>query len=172
MARAATEHDGRRRKKGGRRGSQGLDEFVEGLDGRVRTVLEALRARVQELPEVQEGIKYDRMGAEWTPAAYVGDRQIYHVHIKGGMHGVMTVSADEAQAFLTASIPESVKQAIVQRRGRARTWLSVPLKSVRDIAVFVKMVTVKHRLLNEEPSPRRRGERAAPRVVVRRSPGL
>jgi hypothetical protein len=151
--------------KGGQRGSEGLDEFVEGLDGRVRTVLEALRIRVQELEGVTEGIKYDGMAGEWTPAAYVGSRQLYHVHIKDGMHGVMTVTPDEAPAFLAASLPEAIKPAITRGRARARTWLSVPLRSGRDVTAFMKMVAIKHRLLHENASPRRRAKRAAPRVV-------
>jgi len=164
MARAAVEHDGWPRMKGGRRGSEGLDEFVERLDGRVRAVLEALRARVQKLDGVTEGIKYDGMAGEWTPAAYAGRRQIYHVHIKDGMHGVMTVTPDEAPAFLAASLPGAIKPAIMQGRARARTWLSVPLRSARDVTAFMKMVTIKHRLLREHASPRRRAQRAAPRV--------
>ena len=153
--------------KGGRRGSEGLDEFVEGLDGRVRAVLEALRNRVQKLDGVTEGIKYDGMAGEWTPAAYLGSRQIYHVHIKGGMHGVMTVTPDEAPAFLAASLPEGIKPAITQGRARARTWLALPLGSVRDVAAFMKMVTIKHRLLRENTWLRRRGKRAAGRVIDR-----
>jgi len=153
------------RRKGGRRGSEGLDEFVEGLDRPVRAVLTALRARVQELDGVTEGIKYDGMAGEWTPAAYVGSRQIYHVHIKDGMHGVMTVTPDEAPAFLAASLPEGIKQAITRGRARARIWLSVPLISARDVTTFMKMVAIKHRLLREHASPRRRAKRAAPRVV-------
>lgn len=151
--------------KGGRRGSGGLDELVERLDGRVRAVLEALRARVQKLDGVTEGIKYDGMAGEWTPAAYVGSRQLYHVHIKDGMHGVMTVTPDEAPAFLAASLPEGIKPAITRGRARARTWLSVPLQSARDVTAFMKMVTIKHRLLRENAAPRGRAKRAAPRVV-------
>ena len=164
MTRAAVEHDGWPRMKGGRRGSEGLDEFVEGQDRRVRAVLEALRARVQELDGVTEGIKYDGMAGEWTPAAYVGSRQIYHVHIKGGMHGVMTVTPDEAPAFLAVSLPEAIKPAIREGRARARTWLSVPLRSARDVAAFMKMVVIKHRLLREGAASRRRPQRAAPRL--------
>lgn len=151
--------------RGGRRGSEGLDEFVEGQDGGVRAVLRALRGRVQKLDGVTEGIKYDGMAGEWTPAAYAGSRQIYHVHIKSGVHGVMTVTPDEAPAFLSASLPEGIKPAITRGRARARTWLSVPLHSPRHVTAFMKMVAIKHRLLREHASPRRRAKRAAPRVV-------
>jgi hypothetical protein len=120
---------------------------------------------VQELDGVTEGLKYDGMAGEWTPAAYSGSRQIYHVHIKGGMHGVMTVTPGEAQAFLSAALPEGIKQAILRGQGRARTWLSVPLQSARAITTFRKMVAIKHRWLCENTAPRRRGKRAAPRVV-------
>jgi hypothetical protein len=147
-----------------RLGSERLDQFVAGLDGRVRAVLEPLRTGLQKLDGVTEGIKYDGMAGEWTPVAYVGSRQLFHVHIKDGIHGVMTVTPGEAPAFLAASLPEGIKPAIRQGRARARTWLSVPLRSLRDVTSFMKMVAIKHRLLREASVPRRRAKRAAPRI--------
>ncbi len=80
---------------------------------------------------------YDGFCREWTPAYYVGDGQLFHVHFfASGVRGTTFIGV------------RTLEPLIVDSDGtRGTKMVKVPLGSTRDIVGFMELVRLKWKWL-------------------------
>ncbi|MBM3943252.1 MAG: hypothetical protein FJ316_10085 [SAR202 cluster bacterium] len=113
-------------------------------------VLALLRAQALALPGVTERAVYDVFCKEWTPAYYVGERQLFHVHnFKTGLRGTVFVGVRTLLPLVLDSeeVPEELRALAAGARGGHTKQVKVPLDTVDAVVGFLELVRVKWRFL-------------------------
>ena len=109
--------------------------------------LALLRDSAMALEGVEERVLYDGFCREWTPAYYVGPRQLFHVHnFRSGLRATMFVGENTLQPVLLDSreVPEEQRLMVASTRGsRGTQQVKVPLATVEDVMGFIELVRVK-----------------------------
>lgn len=109
--------------------------------------LALLRDSAMALEGVEERVLYDGFCREWTPAYYVGPRQLFHVHnFRSGLRATMFVGENTLQPVLLDSreVPEEQRLMVASIRGsRGTKQVKVPLATVEDVMGFIELVRVK-----------------------------
>ena len=99
------------------------------------------------LPEADGRRVYDGFCREWTPAYYLGKRQIFHGHLfKSGIRGSMFVGVRALEPLIMASpeVPDHIKEIVDNARGGSGTkMLKITLATPEDLEGFGKLVQVK-----------------------------
>jgi len=76
------------------RGPQVLD-IIEAMEEPRGKLVAMLRDLALTLPDVEERTVYDGFCRHWTPAYYLGDRQLFHVHnFRSGLRATMFVGVN------------------------------------------------------------------------------
>jgi hypothetical protein len=71
----------------------GVESIIEALAAPRAAILCQLREMVMSLPDVEERTLYDGFCHEWTPAYYVAQRQVFHVHnFRSGLRATVFVN--------------------------------------------------------------------------------
>ena len=109
--------------------------------------LALLRDSTMSREGVEERVLYDGFCREWTPAYYVGPRQLFHVHnFRSGLRATMFVGENTLQPVLLDSqeVPEEQRLMVASTRGyRGTKQVKVPLATLEDVVGFMELVRVK-----------------------------
>jgi len=115
------------------------------------TILAWLRDMVLSLPEVEERTVYDGFCREWTPAYYVGDRQLFHVHnFRSGLRATLFVGVRTLEPAILESetVAPELRLLVARTSGhRGRKMVKVPVNSSEDVGAFMGLVSVKWKFL-------------------------
>ena len=109
--------------------------------------LALLRDSTMSLGGVEERVLYDGFCREWTPAYYMGPRQLFHVHnFRSGLRATMFVGENTLQPVLLGSrgVPEEQRLMVASTRGsRGTKQVKAPLATLEDVVGFMEMVRAK-----------------------------
>ncbi|MFQ6029843.1 MAG: hypothetical protein ACE5Q6_20395 [Dehalococcoidia bacterium] len=110
-------------------------------------ILLQLRDLVLALPGATERAVYDGFCREWTPAYYLGERQLCHVHnFRSGLRGSMFIGVKKLEPLILDSQRVSSRlRHLVARTppGRGTKMVKVPLENPADAQGFLELVRVK-----------------------------
>jgi len=124
-----------------------VETVMTSLSGPDGQILSLARDLGLALPDAAERTVYDGFCREWTPAYYLGKRQIFHVHaMKSGMRGSMFVGVRALEPLIMASpeVPGHIKEIVDKTKGGSGTkMLKIPLDTPEDVAGFGRLVKVK-----------------------------
>ena len=121
--------------------------IIEAMDEERGRALACLREWVMALEGVEERVLYDGFCRQWTPAYYIGARQLFHVHnFRSGLRATMFVGEKTLQPVLLDSddVPEEQRLMVDSTRGyRGTKQVKVPLATVEDVMGLIELVRVK-----------------------------
>ena len=110
-------------------------------------ILLQLRDLILALPEVVERAVYDGFCREWTPAYYLGERQMCHVHsFRAGLRGSMFVGVKKLEPLILDSdrvSPQLRRLVAGTSPGRGTKMVKVPLETSENAENFLELVRVK-----------------------------
>ena len=113
--------------------------------GRAESV-SRLREIALELEGTDERTVYDGFFREWTPAVYVGARQLFHVHnFRSGLRATVFVgvSSLEPVALHSDEVSPAVRENVAATSGRTMKQVKFPLDSVEDLEPLMELVRLK-----------------------------
>lgn len=116
-----------------------------------------------EMSGVEERTLYDGFCREWTPAYYMGKRQLFHVHsFSSGLRATVFLGlADWDSAIMEAfGVPLRLREQVASTAGgRGVRQVKVPLSSTEEVEAFLGLVRAKWELLQAELSGKARATR-------------
>ena len=128
--------------------------IIEGMEKDRGAVMAQLRDMALSLPDVEERTMYDGWCREWTPAYYVGSRQLFHVHnFSSGLRATVFVGVNTLEPWLLDSeeVAYELRLLVAKTHGHRTKMVKVPLASVEDLAPFLDLVRVKWRFVTGGP---------------------
>ena len=106
-----------------------------------------LRDLALPLPGVDERNLYDGFCRHWTPAYYLNDRQLCHIHdFRAGLRASMFVVVTALEPIILDSdlVPAEVLNLLAQTSpGRGTKQFKLPIESKEDVQAFHNLVLVK-----------------------------
>jgi hypothetical protein len=122
-------------------------EVIEDLDGVRGEIALELRRAALDLGDVAERTLYDHFCREWTPAFYVEDTQLFHIHnFRTGLRATIFVGINTLQPVIldSAQVSSATRQLLAQTAApRYTKEFRMPLASIEDAAGFMELVRVK-----------------------------
>ncbi|MCI0878044.1 MAG: hypothetical protein J4N78_04090 [Chloroflexi bacterium] len=146
----------RRASSAGRQPKPGptVPDIIETLEEPRAALLGLLRDLALALSGVDERTVYDGFCRHWTPAYYLGDRQLFHVHnFKRGLRASMFVSVRSLEPLILDSeqVDGQLRQQLVQTSGnRGTKMFKVAIDAPEDVEAFREMVLIKWELSKDE----------------------
>lgn len=120
-----------------------IEELVEPRQG----FMALLRDLALPLPEVEERTLYDGFCRHWTPAYYLKDRQLFHVHnFRAGLRATMFIGVTSLEPIILDSdlVSPEVRSLLAQTSGnRGTKQFKLSIGSEEDAEAFHKLVLVK-----------------------------
>ena len=117
---------------------------------------------------VEERTLYDGFCREWTPAYYMGKRQLFHVHsFSSGLRATVFLgSADWDSAIMEAfGVPFRLREQVSSTAGgRGVREVRVALTSPEEVEAFVGLVRTKWEFLQVKPPVKPRLHRKKPKA--------
>ncbi len=115
-----------------------------------RELLAGVRRSLRELPDVSEGLVYDRQSRIWAPTFYLGLEEL--CHLRWGRNAAVTVpirSRSELPVLLQAREVRDDLLAIVEvaRDYGGVRWPSFVVRDGEDVAAVVDLIGVRAQLL-------------------------
>ena len=119
-------------------------------DARGELLLQA-RSQALSLPEVSETALYDGFCRHWTPAYYVGETQLFHVHnFRDGLRATIFLGGKIGSGKLAPMIlgsdriPQELRlQVLKAAESRGIKQIKVFLNSMDDVAVLLELARLK-----------------------------
>ena len=140
-----------------------VPDIIETLEEPRATLLGLLRDLALALPGVDERTVYDGFCRHWTPAYYLGDRQLFHVHnFKRGLRASMFVSVRSLEPLILDSeqVGQELRQQLVQTSGnRGTKMFKVAVDAPKDVEAFRQLVLIKWELAKDEQGATGRSSR-------------
>ena len=106
-----------------------------------------LRDITLALPGVEERSLYDGFCRHWTPAYYLGERQLFHVHnFLAGLRATMFVGANTLEPLILDSdlVSADLRARLANTSGhRCTKQFKVLIDSAEDVYAFLEIVRVK-----------------------------
>ena len=131
-----------------------VPDIIEPLEEPRAALLGLLRDLALSLPGVDERTVYDGFCSHWTPAYYLGDKQLFHVHnFKRGLRASMFVSVRSLEPLILDSeqVDEELRQQLVQTSGnRGTKMFKVAVDAPEDVDAFRELVLIKWKLAKDE----------------------
>jgi hypothetical protein len=122
-------------------------EVIEDLDGIRGEIALELRRAALDLGCVAERTLYDHFCREWTPAFYVEDTQLFHIHnFRAGLRATIFVGINTLQPVILDSeqVSSETRQLLAETSApRYTKEFRMPLTSIEDAASFMELVRVK-----------------------------
>ena len=136
------------------RGPQVLD-IIEAMEEPRGKLMSMLRDLALSLPDVEERTVYDGFCRHWTPAYYLGDRQLFHVHnFRSGLRATMFVGVNSLEPLIldSDSVAQDLRATLAKTRGnRGTKQFKLPIDSEEDVAAFRELVLIKWELGKARP---------------------
>ena len=122
-------------------------ELIQGLEEPRRGLMTLLRDLALPLPGVEERNLYDGFCRHWTPAYYLNDRQLCHIHnFRAGMRATMFVGVTTLEPMILDSdlVSAEVRNLLAQTSpGRGTKQFKLSIESEDDAQAFNNLVLVK-----------------------------
>lgn len=139
-----------------RPGSPEVLSIIEDMDEARGELLLLTRSQGLSLPNVGETALYDGFCRHWTPAYYVGETQLFHIHnFKGGLRATVFPGGKKGDAKLgpmildSANVPQELRLQVVKAaETRGIKQIKVALNSNEDVAVLLTLASLKQQSLN------------------------
>ena len=133
----------------------GVPSIIDSMDDARGEPLLQARSQALSLPEVSEAALYDGFCRHWTPAYYVGETQLFHVHnFLGGLRATVFLGGKKVSEKLgpmildSDNIPQELRLQVVKAvESRGVKQLKVSLNSLDDVAVLLELARLKHQSL-------------------------
>ena len=123
-----------------------VDGVVDAMEPGRAEIVSRLREIALELEGTDERTVYDGFFREWTPAVYVGARQLFHVHnFRSGLRATVFVgvSSLEPVALHSDEVSPAVRENVAATSGRTVKQVKFPLEGVEDIGPLMELVRLK-----------------------------
>ena len=110
-------------------------------------LMTGLRAIALSLPGVEERTLYDGFCRHWTPAYYLGDNQLFHVHnFRAGLRATVFVGGKKLEPLILESdrVPLELRLQLAKYEGRRGIrQVKVTLNSEDDVGALVELARLK-----------------------------
>ena len=126
----------------------GVPSIIEIMEGSRGALLTELRLLALALPGVEERTLYDGFCRHWTPAYYINESQLFHVHnFRTGLRATVFVGGKKLEPLILESnrVPLKLRIQLAKsagQRGGSRQ-IKVALDSGEDLAVLLELVSLK-----------------------------
>ena len=163
-------------RKAGSAGSQPkagptVPDIIETLEEPRAALVGLLRDLALALPGVDERTVYDGFCRHWTPAYYLGDRQLFHVHnFKKGLRASMFVSVRSLEPLILDSeqVDQELRQQLAQTPGnRGTKMFKLAVDVPEDVEALRELVLIKWELATDEQGATGRSSRRRSPVPLR-----
>ena len=134
------------RPKSGPEDAPTVDSVIDAMEQRRAEIVDRLREIALALEGTDERTVYDGFFQEWTPAVYVGDKQLFHVHnFRAGLRATVFVGVGslEPVALYSDEISPAVRENVAATSGRTVKQVKFPLDSVEDLEPLMELVRLK-----------------------------
>ena len=139
----------------GEPGSPGVPSIINAMDDARGELLLQVRSQALSLPEVSETALYDGFCRHWTPAYYVGESQLFHVHnFRAGLRATVFLGGKSGSEKLgpmildSDTIPQELRlQVLKSAESRGIKQIKVILNSMDDVAVLLDLARLKRQSL-------------------------
>ena len=129
------------------REAPGVPGIIQGLDQDRSTLLSLARDTAFTLPGVEERTLYDGFCRHWTPAYYLGDGQLFHVHnFKAGLRATIFAGGKKLEPLILESeqVPEELRLQLAKSAGsRGVRQIKVNLESKKDVEALLILARLK-----------------------------
>ena len=140
-----------------------VPDIIETLEEPRATLVGLLRDLALALPGVDERTVYYGFCRHWTPAYYLGDRQLFHLHnFKNGLRASMFVSVRSLEPLILNSeqVDGELRQQLAQTSGnRGTKMFKVAVDAPKDVEAFRELVLIKWELAKDEQGATGRSSR-------------
>ena len=131
--------------------SPGVPGIIDAMDDARGELLLQVRSQALSLPEVSETSLYDGFCRHWTPAYYVGETQLFHVHnFRAGLRATIFLGGKRGSEKLgpmilgSDRIPQELRLQVVKAaESRGIKQIKVILNSMDDVAVLLELARLK-----------------------------
>ena len=123
-----------------------VEDVVDSMERDRAEIVDRLREIALALEGTDERTVYDGFFREWTPAVYVGDKQLFHVHnFRKGLRATVFVgvSSLEPLALNSGEVSSAVRENVAATSGRTMKQVKFPLDSVEDLEPLMELVRLK-----------------------------
>ena len=124
-----------------------VSSIIEAMEAPRGPLLAELHKLGMSLPGVAERTLYDGFCRHWTPAYYLADQQLFHVHnFRSGMRVTMFVGVRTLEPVIldSESVAHELRLEVIKTRApRGTKQVKVPINSLEDVAAFEELVRVK-----------------------------
>lgn len=139
-----------------------VPNIINGMDEVRGQLLSQARTQALALPKVSETSLYDGFCRHWTPAYYVGETQLFHVHdFRGGLRATVFLGgkagSEKLGPMILASdlIPGDLRRQVVKAtESRGVKQIKVNLNTGDDVADLLELARLKY-LAVSQVSPQR-----------------
>ncbi len=139
----------------GELGSLEVPSIIDAVGDARRELLLLARNLALSLPEVSETALYDGFCRHWTPAYYVGETQLFHVHnFRAGLRATLFLGGKSGSEKLgpmildSDTIPQELRLQVVRAaESRGIKQIKVNLNSLDDVAVLLELARLKRQSL-------------------------
>ena len=141
----------------GELGSLSVPSIIEAMDDVRSELLFQARSQALSMPEVVETALYDGFCRHWTPAYYVGETQLFHVHnFRAGLRATVFLGGKSGSEKLgpmildSNMIPQDIRLLVVKAsESRGIKQIKVNLNSKDDVAVLLELASLKRQSLTQ-----------------------
>ena len=135
----------------GELGSLSVPSIIEAMDDVRSELLFQARSQALSMPGVVETALYDGFCRHWTPAYYVGETQLFHVHnFRAGLRATVFLGGKKGSEKLSPRIldsdmmPEELRLQVVRAaESRGVKQIKVNLNAMEDVAVLLELARLK-----------------------------
>ena len=129
----------------------GTLQLVASMDEHRAGLLLEARKRVLSLPGVDETTLYDGFCRHWTPAYYLGESQLFHVHnFRGGLRATVFAGGAKLAPVILDSrrVRQEYRDQLAKSyQGRGIKQIKVALNTIEDVAALIELARLKHEFL-------------------------
>ena len=124
-----------------------VPSIIETMEESRGALLTELRSLALTLPGVEERVLYDGFCRHWTPAYYVGESQLFHVHnFRTGLRATVFLGGKKLEPVILESdrVPLELRHQLAKNAGqRGSRQVKVALDSSEDVATLLELVRLK-----------------------------
>ena len=129
-----------------------VPSIIETMEAARGDLLTEVRWRALVLPGVTETALYDGFCRHWTPAYYIGDRQLFHVHdFRGGLRATVFAGGKKLVPMILESdrIPHDLRLQLAKTsQSRGVKQVKVPIDSANDVTILLELARLKRESLH------------------------
>ena len=137
-------------------GSPSVPSIIGALEDDRSELLLLARTQILSLPEVSESALYDGFCRHWTPAYYVGETQLFHVHsFRAGLRATVFLGGKKGSEKLSPmildsdSIPQELRLQVVKAaESRGVKQIKITLNATDDVVALLELARLKRLSLN------------------------